>query len=142
MFKKIFRFTLLSIAAAATFSFLKFANGNSPLFCFADEIEIYFYDGSFCEGVSASFSEYPFIKGITGESCVISCDDEKKPSDIAKKLGGKILFSESTEEGVSYYGYSDKVKYKKRINGKVVNFQIFCCESRMKIGLPLIFGSF
>ncbi len=142
MFKRIISFTVLSIAAAATFSFLKFANRTSPLFGFAEEIEIYFYDGSFCEGVNAIASEYPFIKGITGESCVISCGNEKKPKDIAKELGGKILFSESTEEGVSYYGYSDNVKYKKRVNGKVVNFQIFCCESRMKVGLPLIFGSF
>lgn len=142
MLKRVFRFTVLVVAAAASFSFLKFANDTSPLFNFSEGIEIYFYDGSFGKGINASFSEYPFIKGKTGESCVLSYDNGKKPVDVANVLGGKILFSENTEEGVSYYGFSNKVKYKKTVNGTAVNFQIFCGESQMKIGLPLIFGSF
>jgi len=141
MFKRFLCFTLICVLGAAAFSALKFFNSYSPLFRYADTLEVYSRKGSFGAGTAADITEYAFINCKTGESCVLK-DENKSPSDVAKELGGKILFTEETEAGVSYYGYSRKIKYKEIINGKVVNFQIFKGENRVKIGLPIIYGGF
>ena len=141
MFKRFLCFTLICVLGAAVFSALKFFNSYSPLFRYADTLEVYGRKGSFGAGAAADITEYAFINCKTGESCVLK-NENKTPSDVAKELGGKILFAEETEAGVSYYGYSRKIKYKEIINGKVVNFQIFKSENRVKIGLPIIYGGF
>ena len=108
MFKRFLCFTLICVLGAAVFSALKFFNSYSPLFRYADTLEVYSRKGSFGAGAAADITEYAFINCKTGESCVLK-DENKTPSDVAKELGGKILFAEETEAGVSYYGYSRKI---------------------------------
>ncbi len=64
------------------------------------------------------------------------------PNEIFDSLSAKQVFIEETEEGISYYGFSNKIKFKKMINGKVINVHVFKSERGIKIGLPIIYGSF
>ncbi len=62
--------------------------------------------------------------------------------EILKEFCASLSFFEETEEGVSYYAYSRKIKYRKILNGKVINLHIFKGKNGTKIGSPLIYGSF
>lgn len=77
----------------------------------------------------------------TGEAIFI----ENSELDIDKILDdfkAKLIFVENTNEGISYYGYSQKIKFQKRINGKDINIHVFKGNNGIKIGLPIIYGSF
>lgn len=142
MAKRLFKFIFIMALAAATVAAVKFSNDASPLFFYADSLEVYTLNGSFRQGVDAVREEYPFIRNKTGESCTIAKHCSDTPSEIAGKLSGEILFAERTEAGVSYYGFSDKIRYKVTLGGKAVNFQIFEGVTEVKIGLPVIFGGY
>ncbi len=141
MLKKVFSFAFIIVFAVAALSALKFANGSSPLYAFSDVLEVYTLPGSFRGGITVNKSEYPFVKNRTGESCVIKTGEEDA-FRIAEKLRGEILFTERTENGVSYYGYSAAVKYREVLRGKEINFQIFIGDGAVKAGIPLIYGGF
>jgi hypothetical protein len=81
-----------------------------------------------------------FVFDRTGESIEI---DEKMPAnEILKKFNAKLVFSEKTENGVSYYAYSSELKYQTELVGKPINLHIHCENDRTVIGTPIIFGSF
>ena len=79
-----------------------------------------------------------------GESCYVEnfADFTDNPTSFIEELGGKVIFTEQTEKGVSYYGYSPKIKYSKVINGKTINLHLFVGSDYAKIGSPIIFGSY
>jgi hypothetical protein len=83
---------------------------------------------------------YIAYNGVTGESCVVSAEYSAK--EIMDRFNAELLFTERTETGVNYYCYSNKIKYKKTINGEIINLQISVTDTQTKIGAPLIFGSF
>lgn len=142
MFKKFLCFGLICVLGAASICALKAFNSYSPLFRYADTVEVYRQKGSFGKGMVADEAEYVLINYKSGESCVISGVKKKSPHKIAKELGGKILFAEETETGVSYYGYSRKIRYREIIKGEAINFHIFVGKDFVKIGLPIIYGGF
>lgn len=142
MFKKILSFTFVFAFCAAALFALKIENSRSPLFAYADRIEVYGADGSFCGGIVVTEREYPFVKFRAGESCTAVYIGDKSAEEIFAELGGKILFSETTEAGVSYYGYSEKIRYRKKIGENVVNLHVFKGKDDLKIGTPLIYGSY
>ena len=117
-------------------------NSKSPLFAsYNDKFEVYV-------GKSASIShaqlvgekEFPLINGVIGESCEINsaCSYEKVFEDFSAEL----IFIEETEDGVSYYGFSPKIKYREEVNGRKVNLHVHVERGRMKVGSPIIYGSF
>ena len=61
---------------------------------------------------------------------------------LIKSLQIKIMFTEEDSGGVSIYGYSSKIKYKKHINGKKINVHIRLNLETVKVGFPIIYGSF
>ncbi len=75
----------------------------------------------------------------TGESIVIYNDDIE---DIIKQLQARTVFTETINDGVSIYAYSEKLKNKITLNGENVNVQIFIKNNKTVIGTPIIFGSF
>ena len=86
-------------------------------------------------------NEYRFVFNKTGESCEIFTEE----SDVKKILSdfsANVVFIEETAEQISYYAYSKKIKYLKIINGKMVNLQISLSNEKIKMGSPIIFGSF
>ncbi len=91
--------------------------------------------------ITVSKAEYPFTVGVKGESFQV----EIKDFDLKKTLNdfsAKVLFIESIEDGVSYYAYSPKIRYKKQIKNQTVNMQIHFGKNLVTIGAPIIFGSF
>jgi len=91
--------------------------------------------------ITVSKAEYPFSVGVKGESFQVKIKDfnlEKTLNDFS----AKVLFTESIEDGVSYYAYSPKIRYKKQIKNKTVNMQIHFAKTTVTVGSPIIFGSF
>lgn len=80
-----------------------------------------------------------FLYLKTGES-VLVLDLSKE--EILQDLNAKVVFTETTIEGVNIYAYSDKLKNKIQLNGETVNVQIFYNDTKTVIGTPIIFGSF
>ncbi len=78
---------------------------------------------------------------IKSETCEISVEDFNL-EDILSSLNAKIVCLEEISEGVSYYAFSPKIKYRGFILGKQVNLHIFVKNSGVKIGSPLIYESF
>lgn len=52
------------------------------------------------------------------------------------------VFSETTDYGVCFYGYTDKIPYYTLIRGEKINLHIFVGETRSTVGTPVIYGSF
>ncbi len=77
----------------------------------------------------------------TGEAIFIE-NSEFDVDEIFEDFNAELIFTEETDEGISYYGYSREVKFQKRINGNVINIQVFKGNKGIKIGLPIIYGSF
>ncbi len=77
----------------------------------------------------------------TGEAIFIE-NSELDAYEIFDDFQAKLIFVEKTDEGISYYGYSQEIKFQKRINGKDINIQVFQGNKGIKIGLPIIYGSF
>ena len=138
MFKKIFVFALSLILVSTFFLFQR-----QPLFKnYGNDFEIYLSEGSsLSQVVVVSKQDFVLYGDVKGESCVI-LKNEFSVGDFFADFNAKILFSEMVEEGVSYYGYSSKIKYAESIDGKRVNLHVFVGKTQIKVGSPIIYGSF
>ena len=58
------------------------------------------------------------------------------------EMGARIVFSEKTDKKVCYYAYSPKIKYIERVNNHNINLHIVIGENSVKVGSPIIYGSF
>lgn len=135
MFKKIFCFTaaLIALAAAWTVNSVKFAEGKA--------FELYCESSSSSAKICAADACYASELLRTGEKITLSLGEEEL-RELIKSLGVKEVFTEKTEFGTSYYGYSDKLKYRKTIKKKVVNFHAFKGKTEIVVGTPIIFGGY
>ncbi len=81
----------------------------------------------------------PLVK-IYGESC--SLDSDTSVAEIFERFSAKEVFSEQTEHGVSYYGYSNGIRYSENLGGRVVNIHVFKSSEVVKVGVPIIYGGY
>lgn len=106
---------------------------------YADEYEIYLSAGSFGDSIvktrDKNLNAFTVVKG---ESCYLNVSYEQ----LIKDFSATHLFTEETAEGISYYAYSPKIKYRTYIRGRMVNIQYFSGGGRQIVGTPMIFGSF
>lgn len=141
MFKKLFISFL-----AVTLIFCVFNIGSKPVFAEITDsfngYEIYTANYSSTEKVVtlSAKKDYYTVAKKCGESCRVREDVDK--DSVFKALNATLVFCEETENGINYYGYSRNIKYKTEINGKTVNLQVFVCKDYVKVGAPIIFGSF
>lgn len=119
------------------------SQNSKPLFYdFSDEFEIYLVSSSSTAVmVKTDCVDYGFYTDIKGESCRVNVDNVTV-EDILKKFDARVVFTETTEECVNYYAYSDNIKYRKTLNGKIINLHVSLSDSSITIGSPMIFGSF
>ena len=92
------------------------------------------------EIVFLSKKQMYFTVGKTGESVEL-----EKTTDIEKLLidfSAKLVMVEEIDCGVSYYAYSSKIPYLTKLKGQKVNLHVFVGEEKIKVGAPLIYGSF
>ena len=113
---------------------------NKPLFSdYADRYELYLKENSSTsEIVNADNYSFPFYVSVKGEACVVKCDEK----EIIGDFNAEIVFTEETDDAVIIYAYSKKIPYEKIVNGKKVNLQIAKRNDVIKVGSPLIYGSF
>lgn len=136
MFKRYF-IVFLSVAFMLSLYFTV----NKPLFSdYADRYELYLKENSsVAEIVNADNYSFPFYVSVKGEACVVKCGDEK---EIIGDFNAEIIFTEETDDAVIIYAYSKKIPYEKIVSGKKVNLQIAKRNGVIKVGSPLIYGSF
>lgn len=136
MFKRYF-IVFLSVAFMLSLYFTV----NKPLFSdYADRYELYLKENSSIAGiVNADKYSFPFYVSVKGEACVVKCGDEK---EIIGDFNAEIIFTEETDDAVIIYAYSKKIPYEKIVSGKKVNLQIAKRNDVIKVGSPLIYGSF
>ena len=128
--------------AVILFAFCFYSLYSSPapaLKGYAKEYELYLSAGSFGDNiVNATDETFSYYKNVKGESCVVTVPYET----VIHDFNAKHLFTEQIDDGVIYYAYSPKIKYKAYVNGKAVNLQYYAGKTGNKLGVPLIFGSF
>ncbi len=131
-------FILCALAVIISF----YVMNNRPIFSdFASAYEIYQYSNSSNALItSANNKSYLFIKNKTGESCKIYGDFSLE--QFLNKFSARVVFYEKVNDGVSYYAYSSKIKYRQTVNGKTVNLQVFIGADSVTVGTPIIYGSY
>ena len=76
----------------------------------------------------------------TGE--VVTIYDHTSLEDLLTAFNAKVIFTEQTVYGTSVYAFSSKIAYRKEINRKIINIQIFFNEQKIMIGSPIIYGGY
>ena len=137
MLKKL---TVLALCTIMLFA-LNYTN-NVPTFSgYATEFEVYVGEASSSAQIlSLDANSYPLVKDISGEAVKIDLE-EFSLEQFLSDFSAKIVFSEQISEGISYYAFSPKIKYRKKVCGEIVNLQIFVGNS-VTVGTPIICGSF
>ena len=138
MLKKIVVVLSVIILIACLF----FAN-NTPLFNgYANKCEIYLDDCSNSKAIlTIKNHEYPFIFNKKGESVCVEKQNFELHSFLLQ-MSARIVFSERVDGKTSYYAYSPKLKYIERLNNHAINLHIVIGENSVKVGSPIIYGSF
>ena len=116
------------------------AISSQPLFKnFNDNFEIYLNEHSSNAAIiSSDAGGFIMTFTRTGESC----KTDLSAVEIFSYFGAETVFTEVTCEGVGYYGFSEKIKYREYVNGKTVNLHVFEGKTGTTVGSPLIYGSF
>ena len=120
-------------------------NSNFYLKDFDGKFEAYrLSSSSNAEIVSLDKKNVYYCFSKVGEACLL--DKKLEIEEILLKFNAKLVFTEEIEgegyKGTSYYAYTNEIRYEKIIDGKKINLHIYSCEEYMKVGSPLIYGSF
>ncbi len=137
MFKKIFTIILCLLAL-----FSCYAINATPVFsAYAESYEVYFNDYSTLENVyTVDKISYLLCFNKKGESCAVNNGVTAK--QILESFNAVVIKVENHEGGKSIYAYSNKIKYKKRMFNDIVNLHIEISENQIRVGTPIIYGSF
>ena len=128
-------FAVSFLFGAAAFNYLK------PTF-YGYSKEFTVYDGFSSSVRSKTVGEEDFPLFIAcGESFVLS-SGEITPQKIIDDYTATLVFTEKTEQGESFYAYSEKIAKFLKIYGRKVNLHIFVGKKTTVVGSPIIFGSF
>ena len=136
---------LINFLFIAVLSILYVINTSFYLKNLDGRFEVYLESNSSnAEIVSLDKNEVSLCFSKVGEACLL--EEKLDVNEIFSMFNATLVFVEEIEgqdyKGTSYYAYSDEIKYKKIINGKKINLHIFTCEEYVKVGSPLIYGSF
>lgn len=136
MFKKIAR-VLATLTFILSISFAYYANARPIFLGYAKTYEVYFHNGSYAQPQILSGNILPL--GVKGEGCVV---EDKSVEELFLDFNARILFTEEIDGGISYYGYSPKIRYKARIKEQTINLHVFVKNQRCRVGSPMIYGSY
>ena len=116
---------------------------KTPIFAnFSPELELYIgAPDSTAEIITVDTNKVPFLLNVCGEAFTI-VKYEFNLNEFLDEFSASTVFTEKLENGVSYYAYSNKIKYNQTINGRKINLQVFIGEQMVKVGSPIICGSF
>ncbi len=137
MFKRIFFVAVFFL----TIIFLWTVTAGPVFGSYADKFEVTFQASSTASFINLGKKEFKFKSGIKSESFNLNADDFNL-TDFLSVYDAETICIEKTEAGVSYYAYSNKIKYKKIIDGKEINLHINISNDSVTVGSPIIFGGF
>ena len=121
--------------------FITFSNEKPTFYGYANSFEVYTCSASsnaIIHRVNAT--DYPFLLNKVGES--IKINGAFSVTEFLEKFRAKIVFTEQTSDGISYYAYSSEIRYLKTIKGRRINLHLNVGKTCTTIGSPIIFGSF
>ncbi len=139
--KKFTYYSIVFLVAVACVMGVYYARKIPTFNGYADKFEVYFESGSFGEiktGVNAE--EFYSLNKIKGEGFFAGAD-----FDIQAFVGdfdAELIFVETLDGEESLYFYSDKIPYSEVVCGHRVNLHIHRAKSGIKVGAPIIYGSF
>ncbi len=138
MLKKIMVCLMCILLLSCTFLINK-----TPIFsAYASDFELYLNSPtSNAHIVRANSFSYPLYKNVYGESFKIS-SSEFDIEKFFKDFSATVILTEKIEHGISYYAYSNEIKYRTMLFNKSVNLHVFVSENSVTVGAPLILGSF
>lgn len=114
--------------------------GSTPLFYqYSTRLESYDGYSSQCKIQVNSNLQYLFNFKRCGEAVEVDFTDYQK---ILSEFSATVKFTENAEGITSFYAYSPKIKTYILLKGERINLHIALRNAGMKIGSPLIFGSF
>ena len=140
MLKKISVITMSLILVLGLFFFNRVPAFDKYNHC--GEYEVYLESYSSTKSIlKVDSKKYKFVLGVKGESF---CLDVKgfNLCEFLNKVGARLVFSEQLSDVTCYYAYSPKIKYLESVRGKLINIHIVISESLVKVGSPIIYGSF
>ena len=134
---------IICVVIALLFTLIVHSFIDTPIFKGeSDKITLYLGNSSSaCQMATIDVKDYYKYTGVCGESVVVQKQGFNLTS-LLKKYGASVIFSEQIAEGENYYCYSPKLKYRRVLNGKIINLHVFVGESSVSMGSPMIFGSF
>ena len=134
MFKKII-YILLAVSVTCG----AWGISSQPIFSeFSENFEVYLNENSSNAIILSSDARwFAMTFTRTGESC----KTDASVADIFGYFKARTVFVENTSEGVSYYGFTDKIKYREFLKGETVNIHVFVGKTHTTVGSPLIYGS-
>ncbi len=117
-----------------------------PLFKgYANTFEIYLLSASSTSEIKqVNAIQYRFSGRIFGESCILT-ENQTEQFDVMEflsKFSAKVVEVEEIGGCISYYAYSNKIDRAQNFNGQAVNLHVAVRDGMIKIGSPIIFGSF
>lgn len=120
-----------------------YINNKTPIFSgFAKSFEVHLTDYSESSAeLLVNKEEFIFLPSIKGESCVIE-DEYFDLKQYLEKMNATIIFTHEFNGCKNYYAYSPKIKYCKMIDGKMINLHVCIKNEQIKLGSPIIYGSF
>ena len=138
MLKSLRVFLIIAICLSCVY----FAN-RKPLFIdYSTTFTLYTNSNSSnCNFKSVNRLNYCFYINVYGEECSI----RKKGFNLEEfldKFSAQLIFVEQTENTVSYYAYSKKIKYLQIIKGQKINLHVAVDDDMVYLGSPVIYGSF
>lgn len=111
-----------------------------PFFGLASEYEVWAGANSsagrkvLCEGEYAIVD----VNALGG----VACESKRTAESLLSQFGATVLFSETTCGVTSYYAAAD-LPFGVEVNGVVVNLQVAVrTDGSVKVGSPIIFGSY
>ena len=100
----------------------------------------YFYKGPKSSFATEKEGDILNFLGISGQASFIA--GKKDASEIINGLKAKIIFEENIDGIKNYYCYSPHLRYGITLNGKTVNLHVSLSDKGIKLGSPVIFGSY
>lgn len=137
MFKKITAVLIFMIAVCALLG-ISYFNRDYVLFGIGENHAIYLENSS---NNVTPLNSTKILSKVKSETCVVK-EDNFILEDFLIKFNAKIVMVEDYGEGICYYAFSPEIKYIENVCGKNVNLHIAFRKDSVKIGAPLIYGSF
>ena len=119
-----------------------YANSTCYFACYEGMHEVYLSSpSSNAEIISTSKEGVKNFISKRGEAVFVKGDDSLV-NEILERFNAKLVFVEKTDDRVCYYAYSREIRYSTVVGGERVNLHLAIGKGGVKIGAPIIFGSF